>query len=555
MRRTLLSAVAGPLVALASAIAGAPLIGAAVAPADAQAAASWRLEQPAPPAGSPYKVPLGKPGDLSCWSATRCLLAVEGNAIVAQGLYAYDGVEWRQLSTVCGGPADTTRIAWAGADEFWTVTTPSLPRIGGGLGLCRFRGGQVIASYSTAPESPDPFRVMTAAACNGPNDCWFAGVGSQDPSGQRLGAYHLHWDGQQLRSTYAPQGRGVSDVIADGDRFYETTYVGAQREDRATPVTLAQPEHAPFTIHSIVGGVFRNELSNAHPRQDVPLDGTELLAADSANGTPWFVGGGAASGPSAPAETAVARSPIAVRVTNGFYRELTIDDTSFGDQDRFVDVAAVSGTDGAWVAAQAYRDRASMTARARVAHLGADGTAMVQHLPAGGAGRGSAARVEFTGPGDGWMATTAGWLFHFTDGTARARDVDPAFARVISYRPNEAIAQSIPDAPPVDDSQLFAPPGLELEPEPEPPVTRTRRIKALMAKLSKPEVDRRLRLTISFTLRRVARVQLQARRKGKLVARTPLRRLNPGRHTLKLQLSRRSWPDRLRFRTIESRAR
>ena len=151
------------------------------------------------------------------------------------------------------------------------------------------------------------------------------------------------------------------------------------------------------------------------------------------------------------------------------------------------------------------------------------------------------------------MVTNAGWLFHFTDGSARERDSHPSFARTIAYRPNEAVAQAIPDTPPVDDSQLFAPPAVEPEPEPEPRPVRTRTIKALMAKLSRPQVDRRLRLRISFTLRRTASVQLQARRKGRVVARTPLRRLKPGRHTLRVQLRRDRWPDALRFVTREAR--
>lgn len=555
-RRPLPLARAGSLAALAAAVAAvAAPPGGPLAPAVADAA-TWRLEQPAPPAGSPYKVPLGRPGDLSCWSATRCLLAVEGNAIVARGLYAYDGVEWRQLSTVCGGPADTTRIAWAGPTEFWTVTEPSAPRIGGGLALCRFRDGQVIASYSTPPESADPFRPMTAAACAAPDDCWFAGVATQDPAGQRVGAFHLRWDGQSLTTVYAPQGRGVSDVVAAGGRWWETTFVGAQREDRATPVTLARPEAAPQTIHAIDAGAFRNEPFFVLQRGGVPLEGTELLAADSAAGNgPWFVGGGAASGPAAPADTSVARPPIAVRIGGSFYREVPLDETPFGEHDRFTDVAAVPGGSGAWATLQSYQERGSATARGRVAQIAADGAVAVQRLPAAGAGRGAAARIEFSGPDEGWMVTNAGWLFHFTDGAPRGRDADPAFARLITYRPNEALAQAIPDNPPVDDSQLFAPPPVEAPRTDEPPPPSTRRVPALMAKLSKPKVDRRLRLRLSFTLRRPARVQLQAKRKGRVVARTRFRALQPGRHTLTLQLDRRRWPDALRFRTRESRAR
>lgn len=523
-----------------------------VAPAQG-AASSWRLEQPAPPVGVPFKVPLGRPGDLQCWSATRCLLAVEGNATIPQGLFAYDGVGWRQLSTVCGGPAESTRIAWAGPREFWTVTEPSPPRLGGGLALCRFRDGEVIGSYSTADESPDPFRAMNAAACASANDCWFGGVGSQDPSGQRVGAYHLRFDGTNLVSTYAPQGRGVSDLLAlPGGGFAETKLVGAQREDRTTPVSLAAPEPTPQLIHEIRGTTFSGTLFAPLPRFGVPHDGTELLAADAAPGNvPWFAGGGAASGPSAPADDSVPRPPIVVRLADGAHRELPLDEAPFGLHDRFVDVAAVPGSDDAWLAVQSYAERGSATARARVAHVLPDGSATVEQLPAGGAGRGAAARVEFTSAHEGWLVTNAGWLFHFTDGAPRARDADPAFDRLISYRPNESLAQAIPDSPPADDSQLFAPPPVSPEPEPEPVRTRVRRVKALMAKLTRPVVDRRLRLSLSFTLRRRAKVQLQARRNGRVVAKTAFRLLRPGRHTLTLQLARAAWPDALRFRTAE----
>ncbi len=543
--------------ALVVALAGV-LLSACVDVESAQGAASWRLEQPAPPAGVPFKVPLGRPGDLQCWSATRCLLAVEGNATIPQGLLAYDGVAWHQLSIVCGGPADSTRIVWAGPDEFWTIAEPSRPRLGGGLGLCHVRDGVVIASYSTADESPDPFRPMDAGACNGPDDCWFAGVGSQDPSGQRVGAYHLHWDGTTLTSTYTPQGRGVSDVTALGDgTFAETTLVGTQREDRTTPVSLATPEAAPLTIHTIgLGGAFANALFAALPLSGVPADGTELLAADTAAGNaPWFVGGGAASGPSAPADDSVARPPIAVRRADGFYRELPLDAAAFGAHDRFVDVAAVPGGTDAWAAVQAFAERGSTTARARVVHLTSDGTgtASVEQLPAGGAGRGAAARIDFTSPDEGWMVTNGGWLFHYVDPDAppRAPDADPAFQQLIAFRPNEAVAQAIPDTPPADDSQLFAPPPPADQQAADPPRTHVKRLKALMTKVSKPRVDRRLRLHLAFTLRRKAKVALIAKRRGKVVAQSQFVLLTPGRHAFVLQLSRDRWPDALRFRTAD----
>ncbi len=62
------------------------------------------------------------------------------------------------------------------------------------------------------------------------------------------------------------------------------------------------------------------------------------------------------------------------------------------------------------------------------------------------------------------MVTWAGWLFHYSDGTPLPLDTDPAFQGTIEFRPNEAAEQFIPDRLPVDDSQLFAPPPLELNP-------------------------------------------------------------------------------------------
>ena len=116
----------------------------------------WRLEQPAPPAGAPFQVALGSPGSLTFWSANRGLLAVEGNSVVPRGILAWNGQQWHQLSTVCGGPGDTMRIIWAGPTEFWTISEPSRPRQGSGTALCRFKDGLVAASYSTADTAAMP---------------------------------------------------------------------------------------------------------------------------------------------------------------------------------------------------------------------------------------------------------------------------------------------------------------------------------------------------------------------------------------------------------------
>ncbi len=506
----------------------------------------WRLEQPPPPAGVPFKVPLGEPGDLSFWAPNRGLLSVQGNDTIPRGLFSWDGQEWHQLATVCGGSGDSARIAWAAPTEFWVISEPSPPRFGDGLALCRFKDGQVVGSWSTRVDSADPFRPMLSAACDGPDDCWFGGVGSQDPLGERVGSFHLHWNGSDLLSLYGPQGRGVSDMEFHDGELFETTVVGRSPENRTEPVQLGEPEPVPRLIHRFDGKTFVDDPFEPAPLGEVPVDGTELLAMDGDGGDLWAVGGGAASGSSAPSGGAVARPPLAARLVGGAFQELTLSGAEFGPTDRFGDVAAIPGSGEALATVVPFADRHSNNSKATVARIAADGSTVTTRLPAAGAGRGAAARVACPAPDDCWLATWAGWLFHYSDGTPLARDTDPAFQGTIEFRPNESAEQFIPDRLPIDDSQLFAPPPLELTPGTSKP-GKVKRLPPLLRRVRSRLHG--LRLTVSFTLTKRARVRLLAKRGGRTVARTPLRLFAPGRHSLLLRLTRENYPTKLAFVT------
>jgi len=521
---------------------------AAFATGSARAAALlWRLEQPPPPAGVPFNVPLGAPGDIKFWAPNRGLMTVEGNDTIARGLYVWNGRSWRQLATVCGGPAETARIAWAGPTEFWVVSEPSLPRAGSGLALCRFKDGQVAGSWSTRVDAADPFRQMLSATCNGPSDCWFGGVGSQDALGSRVGAFHLHWNGSDLASVYGPQGRAVSDMQFHQGALFESTYVGRAPENRTEAVELAEPESPfPRLLHTVAGSAFANDPFTPAPPLGVPADGTELLGLDSDGTDLWAVGGGAASGPSAPAEKSVERPPLAARLVGGAFQELTLTGGGFGLTDRLVDVAAMPGSEDAIAAVAPFAERQSTNSKATVALIGPGGATVTTRLPAAGAGRGAAARVACPAPNDCWMVTWGGWVFHYSDGTQLPVDTEPAFQGMIDFRPNEAAEQFVPDALPEDDSQLFAPPPLEGEKERE---RRTRRVPPLLKKI-RSELHG-LTLTVSFTVTRKARVALLAKRGGRTVARTPKRVFGRGRHRLELRLSRDRYPTKLAFQTKE----
>ncbi|HVQ59807.1 MAG TPA: hypothetical protein VMS60_12950 [Solirubrobacterales bacterium] len=531
-----------------AALATAMVVLASVVSASSAPAASpiWRLEQPPPPQGAPFNVPLGAPGDLSFWAPNRGLLTVEGNSTIPRGIYSWNGRSWHQLATVCGGSGDTARIAWAGPDEFWVVSVPSLPRAGSGLALCRFKGGQVVGSFSTRVDAADPFRAMDSATCNGPNDCWFGGIGSQDALGERVGAFHLHWNGTDLQSVYGPQGRGVTDMEWHAGGLFESTVVGRARENRTDPVELATQENVPRLLHRIAGIAFTNDAWLPAPLGGVPDDGTELLALDSDGTDLWAVGGGSASGPSAPEGSTVPRPPLAARLVGGAFQELTLSGAEFGPTERFGDVAAIPGSEDAIATVVPFADRRSANSKATVARIEPDGTTTTTRLPASGAGRGSAARVACPAPEECWLATWGGWLFHLTDGTQLPEDTDAAFAGTIDFRPNEAAEQFVPDALPVDDSNLFAPAPIE---DAKPVKGKTKRQPPLL-KAIRSELDG-LTLNVSFTVTRPAKVALIAKRGGAIVARTPKRRFGRGRHTLSLRLSRERYPTKLSFETKE----
>ncbi len=254
-----------------------------------------------------------------------------------------------------------------GPDDFWVITEPSEPRSGSGLGLCHFEDGVIVGSYSTPFQSPEPFRPMDAAACDGPDDCWFAGIGSEDPSGQRIGAFHLHWDGTNLTSSYQPQGRGVSGLAFFDGTFYESTFVGTQEGDTTDPVTLATPEpFGPSLVHKLVGETFTDANFLPFPYPGVPSEGSELLSAKADETDLWFSGGGAASGPDAPQVRLGAKPADRLSTTmNRSSSRLRSIPRLFGDEDRFVDISPVPGTESAWVADQPLSDAAARPTRRR----------------------------------------------------------------------------------------------------------------------------------------------------------------------------------------------
>jgi len=518
----------------------------------------WRSEQPSGPSGP---TALGEVGDISCWQANRCLLTTPGNGGIAAGLYAYDGREWFLYSRVCGGHEG--RIAWAGPTDFWTISDQQAgqgsvsaggKQEGFAISLCHFVDGAVVASYAEPIGVGSSYLKMNAAACNGPNECWFAGA--RLPGTGNVGAFHLYWNGLTLSSVpslsklepeLADPGREVTGLAYDEGQLYEGVKVS--EEDQAA----AEPVAEPFLIHRVVPGTTARfePLSMTAPLE---LGGAEANAgelggfrlSDAGDGL-WAVAGHGTTGSLAGITALRLDGPGSPQM-----RQLPLVDPSgflrAGTQLR--GLAAEPG--GAWVSVK-QGNESIINVRAHVALIRPDGRVeTVAALPlegeAGGP-RGFAGPIACAGPEQCWMSTSTGWLFHLGPRSAVA---DPTLhTGVISFRPPD---NSLPSTPPVflpeDNSganEEEKKQQAEIQAEPLP-----KRKAALVTKLKQKLVGHTLEL--SFVLRVKAHVQLLARRKGKVVAKTPRYTMAPGARKLKLKLDPERWPTKLDLQAHEVRA-
>jgi hypothetical protein len=552
----------------------------------------WRsspAQAPPPPEGvepAPYPVPVGQVGEISFWEPNRGLLITGGAGPVPAGLYAYDGVSWHELSSVCGGAEG--RIAWASPDDFWTVSDQ---RSGQTLGpnreaklqsvsLCHFENGQVVGSYAMPLEEPDSYQKMDAAACYGPSDCWFGGE-----------TFHLNWNGSTLTEVAEPEQHAVMSMVVFGGQMYESVQFGGE-----TYLPYEDPEH-PAVIHKIAheGQVYScGEVQSSFcdltifasgkllPEYGEGVQPDELQGFDLAtNGSPLGIGATqlwAAATPRRATGAAITVLHGALKasgaiewsqVVPGPHGESaitavelggsTIDRSENGIEDA---IAPEPGSEAAWVALGPEGGGDA----AEVARLDSSGAlsepAHVLSLPEPGEAigyHGHAGPIVCPGAHDCWLATTdeegptPGWLFHYSDGEPVTLDTDPFFDGedgVISYRPPDSgIPIIYPNLPPVDDSlinQQTEAAQKTATSSSTSPAASSRRAKPLLERVKSALVHGRT-LVISFTLTARAHIRLVGRRKHKIVASTRAESLRPGHHELSLLLNPLAWPTAIQF--------
>jgi hypothetical protein len=529
--------------------------------------ASWREEQPPPPALVPGEPPLtpiglGSVGDVEFWAPNHGLLITAGNgSAISPGLWAYDGSGWHELASVCG--ATDGRIAWSGPDEFWTISDGRPGQASEANGqtppledntLCHFAGGQVLTSYASPAFAAGSYQPMHAAGCINASDCWFAGDPLPEP---QIGAFQLHWNGSTLDAEPDPQGHAVRDMRLFGGRLYESVRLSS--EDKLTE--HESPEHPPVLRRINPTGVQPTfvPLSPGLPEYasgELP-EALDFLRLGADANALWAAAGPASL--STPAEVTV------LRYGGGVWSQALgpFHDPPGGNPfagDIVNSIAAEPGGESAWIALDSGSDaeNPSPVAPAMVARISADGIISdEQTLPsreeaeAGVGPRGAAKQIACPAPHDCWMVTTQGWLFHLALDSERhlSADRDPAFQGPITYRPpDEGLPQVAPDAPPIEESGLpVGPPAATPLEEPAPPTSSITTVPLLSH--VRTRLVHRDTLELSFHLAVKARIRLLASRRKRVVASTPTRTLAAGNRHLLLRLDPRRWPTKLDLQT------
>lgn len=540
------------------------------APAGASAAPSWRLEQPAPPYGAPGQGPVGEPGDIQFLAPNFGLMLVDNppGSLFASGLMVYDGVGWRQLSTVCGGPRRSARIALVSENEWWTVSRAVNTLDGriptdGSPTLCHFRGGAVVGSYATAlSNTTNPWVSMNAGACNGAADCWFGGPVFDTPG---LGTFLLHWDGANLSSQNHPRARALSDLETFGGSTWGATAVGTAfdgisqgllGDDLAVPSGLDTLEgNGPQLLRRFQGGSV-GVLD--WPRISAVEDLVDLRVLDSRGAYLWIAGRDAQDsyvpddedGPR-PAR----RPPFLARMRDGEPEPTTLTpgDDGLGVDDYVYDIAALPDG-GAWAAIGERQPNAR--GDAEVVRLDGEGRVVERvelrrpDLPVG-----TAYRIDCTSADQCWMVTFNGWVYRLSEpGLQLPRHGASSIQRLITVRPRDERTPTIPpDTIVQDESNRYVAPPIE-PPAPEQAAQAPERLPALLRVIGKPRVQktkkgRRIRLRIQ--VRRRARVQLIGRRGGRTVAKSRRKTYKPGRYTIVMRAKTKRWPTSLRFDTTD----
>lgn len=540
----------------------------------AHAESSWRLEQPNPPAAeagvpeAPGPIGLGKVGDIEFFSPNLGALITAGvPPTIPPSVWLYNGQEWHEISKVCG--ATDGRIAWVSANEFWTISDgrPGQAEVNFKIPptadntLCRFADGKVVESFAAPAFEADSYMAMHAAACLNTEDCWFGGDSLPSESSE-TGAFQLHWTGAGLlASPYPEEGHAIEGMQEFDGRLYESVRLLEDDPGKQVPV--------PPALHVLepeLAGAFEPERrlhrETIYGTAERPwsLDYLHL----SAGTTGLWAAAGQRPEASEEAQVTVLRDdPEAEQEWTQVLGPSTSPSGKQDFPDQTVEAVAAEpggGEESAWIALQSLsegleseRDKSKASTPATVARISEDGAVLQQEtLPAGSEGgvlpKGPADKLVCPAAGDCWLVTTKGWLFHLAPEGERALPVntETSFTSLITERPaDQGLPQTPPDSVPVDNSGL---PGEAPVLSPVPTVSKAQEelfVPVALVSALHSRLVHGTTLELRFHLAVKARIQLLAKRKHRVVAKTPTYTLKAGEHKLILRLNRAQWPTEL----------
>ncbi len=565
--------------------------------AGASASPEWRLEQPNPPTGSETPVALGHVGDIEFLEPNLGLLITAGNGQpVPGGVWAYNGAGWHELSQVCG--ASSGRIAWAGPEEFWTVSDGrpgqaanaqnQLPPLEDNT-LCHFARERnsagsptselkVLTSYAALAFTASSYQAMDAAACAAATDCWFGGAPLPAP---QVGAFQLHWNGSSVVPEPNSNAEAVGDMAVLNGQLDESVGLplaapsgGVTTEEALHPHVIyeATPEGSASPFKGVRPLSAKGELLPEYACKAFPAALGPMKLA-SGEGSLW-----AAAGPRTEPPTGSAPAKLTVLHDSGGIWSQVVgpEDPPAGakpgecpegkeslkvvpeqlENDGVSSIAVEPGSGSAWIAL-AVPGESSSTSPAHILHVTASGAITEEELPtkaqreAGIAPLGAATKITCPAQNDCWLVTTQGWLFHLSEAGQERLPVngDPGIGGpLITFRPaDEGVPQIASDTLPPDTSgseeHTVVPEVIKAAPQTfaTVPVALVSHLHARLVHGST------LELTFRIAVR--ARIKLVALRRKSVVASTPARIYRPGKVRLLLRLNPRRWPTKLDLQT------
>lgn len=400
-------------------------------------------------------------------------------------------------------------------------------------------------------------------------DCWFGGEKLPAP---RVGSFQLHWNGTTLeQQPYPNQGDPVEDMRAlESSIFASVTY---NKQDLHNEGQNTRPP----VLHFAEAGTEMQPLQEELPlyaSSGESAEALEYLHLGSAEGALWAAT--SKQSDSSEGEVTVIRrfggewtqviGPASKQLPD-LLESPQEEEELLGGPARDAEVRAIApeaGSEDAWLALSQRSTEREATVAAVLVHISAQGEVLgVQTLPSPterelpSNATGAAQRLVCPALEDCWMANVNGWLYHLAREGERTLPTSelPGFpeGRIVGESerpPDEGVPQEVLDAPPPDTSGLReeAPDYGGTFAETKAPTIESKLKASLLT-----DVHSRLvhgtTLELRFHLAVKARVRLLAKRRKKVVARTPMRTFAAGNRKLLLRLNPHGWPTKLELQT------